>query len=175
MKIQKILIIIFLFACAGSWHSAYSQTISTNVNKLAHPEKVVYKKLGLAWGTLGITNLVFGINNQDYCLGFSIGFLGVQTGAGISVISQENIELNLLLNASYIGIAKKNRKISTTQNRNDLISDDYEEVDLYFCFGPSVEFNLYGFHTQFGLGLGLEPVPSPPVFIQIGYTYRWGN
>ena len=175
MKIQKILIIIFLFVTTASGNETYSQTTSTNVNELAHPKKIVYKKLGLAWGTLGITNFVFGVNNQDYCFGFSAGLKGAQIGAGITALSKKNLELNLLLNVSYVEITKPDWNNQKPKTDIEFVCSYPENVDMYFCFGPVVEFNLYGFHTQFGIGFGMEQIPSPPLFIQIGYAYRWGK
>jgi hypothetical protein len=175
MKIQKMLIIIFLLVITGSGYETYSQTVKTNVNELARPKNIVYKKVGLAYGTLGVSSFVFGVNNQDYCFGVSFGFLGAQVGAGISALSKKNIELNLLLNISYVGIADNKSYYHNSRNGIEYICDDCRKVDLYFCFGPVVEFNLYGFHTQFGIGFGLELIPSPPLFFQVGYTYRWGK
>jgi hypothetical protein len=175
MKIKKMLIIIFLFVSTGSGYETYSQTINTNVNELARPKNIVYKKVGLAYGTLGVSSFVFGVNNQDYCFGVSFGFLGAQIGAGITALSKKNIELNLLLNISFVEITKPNWNNQKPKTDIETICQYPEDVDMYFCFGPVVEFNLYGFHTQFGIGFGMEQIPSPPLFIQIGYAYRWGK
>jgi hypothetical protein len=91
---------------------------------------------------------------------------GIQFGGGISFLSEKNIELNLLLNVSYIKIEEK---------VNYSFNGMYNSKKGYLCLGPTLEFNLYGIHSQLGIGFGLEQIPSPPIFFQIGYAYRWGK
>lgn len=162
MKLFFNLIMIF-FIWLGC--ESYSQVKIQNDSLLNKPVKHSYKKIGLAFGTPGDLNIIFGVSNMNICMGLSAGMNGVQIGAGFTAFSEKYFELNLLLNLSYLKI-----------NQNETYKNSFlTSNNIYACFGPILEFNFYGIHTQLGIGFGLEQIPSPPLFFQIGYAYRWGK
>jgi len=165
---MKLFFKFFMIILIGYSVESYSQSKIQNDSLLNKPVKHSYKKIGLAYGTPGDINIVFGASNQEFCIDISAGMNGLQFGGGITFLSEKNIELNLLLNISYLKIEEE-KKMNYSFN---LMSNSKKG---HLCLGPILECNLYGFHSQFGIGFGLEQIPSPPIFFQIGYAYRWGK
>jgi hypothetical protein len=116
-----------------------------------------YKKIGLALGTPGGLNFVYGYSNRNLCFHFSVGvgdrMHGIQIGPGFDIFSNKNFEINLLVNFLYINI--KDRE--------------------FRCIAILPDINIYGFHLQFGAGFGNGDWKSPQNLFQIGYVYRYGK
>ncbi|MDT3739921.1 MAG: hypothetical protein RO257_10530 [Candidatus Kapabacteria bacterium] len=119
----------------------------------------VFQKIGLALGTPGSLNVIYEANNQKSCFSFSAGYTGIQLGIGLNAYCLESVELNFLLNFSYL-------QLNSTGNSND--------NEKFLCIGPIADFYLYGLHLQLGLGQ-LYSSKSMILNLQLGYAYRFGN
>ncbi len=129
-------------------------------NSIKPPKFIEYKKIGLAVGTPGGIDIIYGSNNQKSCFGLSAGFTGFQIGGGISAVSEDNFELNFHINASYMKFKSQGIPIMT---------------DYFWGFGPMVEFYIAGFHAQFGKWFWASGNVELPWFWQVGIVYRYGN
>jgi hypothetical protein len=113
----------------------------------------------LALGTPGSLNVIYEANNQKSCFSFSVGYTGIQLGIGLNAYCLESVELNFLLNFSYL-------QVNSTGNSKD--------IEKILCIGPIADFYLYGLHLQLGLGQHYSS-KSMILNLQLGYAYRFGN
>ncbi|MDT3738284.1 MAG: hypothetical protein RO257_02150 [Candidatus Kapabacteria bacterium] len=130
-----------------------------NENHHERPEsKKNYKKIGLAYGTPGGINLIYGYSNRFLCFNLSSGLwddsYGFQLGAGVDLFSNKNIEINLMF------IYGRTHRYDTSEL-------------IYYGVGPDL--NIYGFHLQGGFAFRENPHITKDGFLQIGYAYRFND
>ena len=119
----------------------------------------IFQKIGIALGTPGLLNVIYEANNQKSCFSFSAGYTGIQLGIGLNAYCLESVELNFMLNFSYL-------QVNPTGNSKD--------NEMVLCIGPIADFYLYGLHLQLGLGQHYSS-NSMILNLQLGYAYRFGN
>jgi len=122
-----------------------------------------YSKFGFTVGSPLKVMMNYGINNNRTSAGISLGYLGVQFNFGLNVISNEDIEINFLVNLNL------GRYISDTSDMDRQI----ERYKFGFLYGPLIDFYAAGFHVQAGAGYRTGKDVQKEPFFQIGYAYRW--
>ena len=127
-----------------------------------------FKKFGIAFGTPGTLGFIFASNNGNRCIGMSGGFSGIQLNFGVNVLIESSMELNLLLNISYM-------KGFYNQNRNDEYYSHKMDDSYSISMGPIFEFYFYGFHAQLGTAILSTYQKGLPYYIQVGFVKRFGN
>ncbi|MDT3739917.1 MAG: hypothetical protein RO257_10510 [Candidatus Kapabacteria bacterium] len=121
-----------------------------------------FKKIGLAVGTPGGINIVFGSNNSKACFGISAGLTGVQLNFGANVFHKASFEFNILFNISYMQYQYKEGPY-------------YTKNKFGIAFGPLLELYLYGFHAHVGEAVWLDNSSKIPLYLQVGIVHRYGN
>jgi hypothetical protein len=93
------------------------------------------------------------------------GFKGIQINFGINLLIESSLELNFLLNVSYMKYASN--------------LSPYYEGKYSIAFGPMLEFYFYGLHAQLGTAIWSdnqkERPQGIPLYIQVGLVHRFGN
>lgn len=118
-----------------------------------------YSKVGLSIGTPGMLNLNIGRTLRKSAFNFSVGFTGLQFAVGRNLVSSDYFEMNVMIHASYFYPAS-----------NDGMVIGYYEG---YLIGPLLDFNLVGFNLQAGIGFRFKSQKEIPVFLQLGYNYRF--